>query len=357
LKKLDRYLLRELLIPFLIGTVAVVLMFQANTLIAVSKEMQVQQLPALAIFQYILYRTPGYASMTLPVGMALASSLALSRLTRESELTAMRTAGVSILRVVRPVVIVGCLVALGNFWIVERVMPQSEVRARTMMNQLAMLGAAPTFRSNVVINIKSYTASFGTVSRGAPDEVLLTQILLIERPNPDEVWMYSAKDGTYRAGVWTLREPYLRILKGEDLVVAKGVQNLVINEPISIGNLLAQPQPTEQSLESLSKAIQQNRQMKRPTTELEIAYHSRFSVPAACILFALTGPVFAIRLSRSGAFVGVLLSIVLVLLYYNAFIISTEVIGRLGWVPPVLSAWLPNLIFLVLGFLALRRAE
>ncbi len=357
IKILDRYLMRELLVPFLIGTVAVVLMFQANTLIAVSKELQVQALPAVAIFQYILYRTPGFMSMTLPVGMALASSLAISRLTRESELTAMRSAGVSILRVVRPIFIAGVVVAIGNFLVVERVMPTSEVKARTMMNQLAALGMAPTFRSNVVINIKSYTASFGTVARGGKDEVLLSQILLIERPNPDEVWVYSSPEGIYQGGIWRLKLPYLRIFKKDDLVIAKGTKDLLINEPINIGNMLAEPQATEQSLEDLQKAIAQNRQMKRPTTELEVAYHSRFSVPAACIIFALTGPVFAIRLSKSGAFVGVLLSIVLVLFYYNAYIISTQVIGRFGWTPPWLAAWLPNIIFFVLGLIALRSAE
>ncbi|WP_204352309.1 hypothetical protein, partial [Klebsiella variicola] len=48
----------------------------------------------------------------------------------------------------------------------------------------------------------------------------------------------------------------------------------------------------------------------------------RFSVPAACVVFAIVGPVFAIVFARNGGFVGVFLSIVLVMLYYNAHVLE-----------------------------------
>lgn len=75
MKTLDRYIIRELIVPFLIGTVAVVLMFQANTLIYMMKTYSVSNVPPLALAQIILYKTPDFLRMTLPVGMALASSL------------------------------------------------------------------------------------------------------------------------------------------------------------------------------------------------------------------------------------------------------------------------------------------
>ena len=107
MKRLDRYILREMFVPFLIGTIAVVLMFQINELIALYKNFNLNAVPMTAVLQVILFKTPAYLNMTLPVGVSLASSLAISRLTRESELTAIRSAGVSILRVVRPVMIAG----------------------------------------------------------------------------------------------------------------------------------------------------------------------------------------------------------------------------------------------------------
>ena len=94
MKKLDWYMLKELTVPFLIGTVAVLLMFQANQFIYLFKSVSLQNVPFSAFAQLVLYKTPYWANMTLPVGMSLAASLAMSRITRESELTAIRAANV-----------------------------------------------------------------------------------------------------------------------------------------------------------------------------------------------------------------------------------------------------------------------
>ncbi|HRF60145.1 MAG TPA: LptF/LptG family permease [Fimbriimonadaceae bacterium] len=350
-------MLREMIVPFLIGTLAVVLMFQINMLIYQYKNFQLSNVPLLAVFQVILYKTPEYLSMTLPVGMSLASSLAISRLARESELTAMRSAGVSILRVVRPIVLMGILVAIGNYFVSERLMPAGERLANQRLNEIGMLALNPTFKSNVQLDLGNYSANFGSVERGPEGSIRLSGILLITRPRPGEIVLITAESGIYKEGVWVMRDAYLRAMRGDTLFDAKPTKDVVIEEPINVANFFGERSPNEQTVADLAAAIKERKSQRLPTTQLEVDYHVRFSVPAACIVFALTGPVFAVWLSRAGAFVGVLLSIVLVLVYYNAFIIATQIIGYNGILNPILSAWLPNILFVALGLLALRRAE
>lgn len=356
MRKLDRYVWREMAVPFLIGTGAVVLMFQANLLIALYKTLSLNAVPVAAVFQYVLYKTPYFLNMTLPVGMALASSLAISRLTRESELTAMRSAGVPILRVFLPVVTVGLAVAVANFWLVERVMPSSERAARTLFQEIGVAAIAPDFRSNVVVSLGAYTANIGSVAREG-ERLRLNDVMIFERPRPGEIVMYTAGTGSYDQGRWVLEEPLVRMMKGETLISAKSQENLEILEPISIPSLFQDPLPEEKSLADLRTEIEQRRKLGAPTAPLEVALHTKFSVPAACLVFALTSPVLAVWFARSGAFMGVLLSLILVLLYYNAYVISTEILGRNAWAPPVVAAWLPNAIIAGLGLLALRRLE
>lgn len=358
IKRLDRYILREMVVPFLIGTVAVVLMFQINELIALYKNFNLNAVPVTAIIQVILFRTPTYLNMTLPVGMALASSLAISRLTRESELTAIRSAGVSILRVVRPAVLAGIAVAVLNFWVAERLMPEATRRAIERQNDIGTLALNPEFKSNVNLQVGEYSVSIGTVQKGSQGAIKLTDITLITRPRVGEEVIITAPNGTYKNGVWVIRDTYLRMFKDRNLVDAKPEKDVIIQEPIRLETFFGmQAPPEQQSISQLAQAIEMNKKARVDTTTMEVSYYVRFSVPAACIIFALTGPVFAIWLSRSGAFIGVLLSIVLVLVYYNVFIVSTEIIGRNGWLNPMLSAWLPNILFAALGLLALRRAE
>src|SRR5579859_208265 len=109
--------MRELLVPFLLGTVAVVLMFQANLLIFLFKTFSLSSVPISGIAKLLLYKTPFFLNMTLPVGTALATSLAMSRLTRESELTAFRAAGAPILRVMLPISLFGMLVGFANYYL------------------------------------------------------------------------------------------------------------------------------------------------------------------------------------------------------------------------------------------------
>ncbi|HRI43197.1 MAG TPA: LptF/LptG family permease [Fimbriimonadaceae bacterium] len=358
MKRLDRYIVREMLVPFLIGTVAVVLMFQINELIALYKNFNLSAVPMTAVLQVILFKTPTYLNMTLPVGVSLASSLAISRLTRESELTAIRSAGVSILRVVRPVMVAGVLVAGLNFWVAESIMPSATRKAFERQSDIGTLALNPEFKANVVQQVGEYLASIGSVERGQEGAIKLTDILLITHPRVGETLLITAPSGSYKGGVWVIRQPYLRMFKDRNLVDAKPDQDMLIQEPIRIEQFFGQgPIPEQQSITQLKNAIEMGKKARQDMTMQEVGYYVRFSVPAACIVFALTGPVFAVWLARSGAFIGVLLSIVLVLIYYNVFIVSTEIIGRNGWLDPMLSAWLPNILFAVLGFFALRRAE
>lgn len=357
MRRLDRYVLKELSVPLCIGTVAVLLMFQANLLIALLKQVSMQSIPLDALFKIIWLKTPQFLTMTLPIGTSMGASLALSRLTRESELTALRTAGASIQRVMLPVVAVGALVGVFNFWVIERWVPTSERAANKLMTELAILGAVPEFKSNVIVNLKSSTASFGSVMRSSSEGVEFSDALLIERQRAGEVHVYRSSFGTYTKGVMTLKDARLWIFKGDQLTDVRPEKDLVIYEPISISDLFVPTAPPEKTAEELRTAIAELKGQRRDTVNLEVAYYTKYSVPFSCVAFALVGPVFAIWLGRSGGFIGVLLSFLIVLAYYNAFVISTEILGKNGWLTPTVAAWLPNALFLVLGVFLLRRLE
>lgn len=358
MKKLDWYVLKELSVPFLIGTVSVLMMFQANQLIYIFKNVSIQNVPAAAIFQLILYKTPFWANMTLPVGMSLSASLAISRLTRESELTAMRAVGARILRVVAPVAAFGLLVAIGNFLLVEKIMPPAEKAYNKLQTDVLSLGGLPTFNQNIGIKLKSWHVNFGSVQRGSSGNLILKDVVIFERPQTNQTQITTAKMGTYDGkGNWIMKDTYTWLVSGQTLVSASPGKPIIINQPIEIDSLFGQNLPEEKTLAELRSSIQANKRAGLDSRSEEVQYHNRFAVPASCLVFAIIGPVFAVWFSRSGAFVGVFLSMVLVLVYYNAWVISTEILGKNGWTSPWLAAWLPNIIFIAFGLFAIRRLE
>lgn len=357
IRVIDRYVIRELMVPFLIGTVAVVLMFQANLLIFLMKTYSVANIPALALAQMIWFKTPDFLRQTLPVGMALASSLAISRLARESELTAMRSGGAPIRRVLWPIAAFGLLVAVGNFFLSERLYPVAEKRLNEVSQQAFILGTSPEYKANVLIKLSNNSVLyFASVRRIQEEKLLVQDALLFEQRRTGEVVFYFAQTGTYDHGVMTFDDAEMYIFSAEKLDYYPA-KRMTIDEKITLADVFVSPSSADKTVYELKQTIEEGRRTGRDVTYLEVDYHSRFAIPTACLVFALAGPVFAVLFGRSGGFVGVLLSIMLVMVYYNMFVVSTQIFGRNGWLSPFMSAWLPNILFLAFGLLGLRRLE
>ncbi len=356
MKRLDYYVLKELAVPLFIGTVVFALLFVANDMIYIYKTFNVDAVPPLAIAQLLIFKFPFWLNVTLPIGTALGASLAVSRLARESEITAMRAAGIRVMRVFAPLLFAGVLVAVLDSYVVEQVVPPASKAYRKLVNEVGLLAAVPQFRSNVMLNVDRYTASFGSVARQPNGVVALNDVLMFERPRPNEAVCYKAKNGTYKDGVWKIRAA--NIVRWKDSSVTSIESNdVTIYEPIRIADLFVQPTPEEETSSSLLKAIRQYKASHLSTTNLEIQFHQKLAGPVACLIFAFTGAVLAMRLSKAGPFIGVMVSLGIAWLYFNAYVISGEVLGRNGWVSPIMAAWLPNIVFGAFGLLLVRRME
>ncbi len=141
------------------------------------------------------------------------------------------------------------------------------------------------------------------------------------------------------------------------MVSIKPQKSFQISHKIDALDLMSIPVPEEKSSAQLFEMARQERQQGRSGRPYSIDYHTRFSVPAACVVFAFISPVFAILFSRSGGFAGVLLSVFLIMLYFNAFVISKDILSKIPSVPDWVAGWLPNIVFMLAGILAARRLE
>lgn len=351
-------MLKEMAVPMFWATVVVTLLFQANYLIAEFRFLNISHLNWAAKWQLILLKTPSFLQMSLPVGVSMGGAMSMSRLTRESELTALRAAGVPIMRCILPATVAGMVLGAINFYSGNYLMPKAEVDAYNVQNKMTALGVIPDFASNQIFKLKQYTISVGQIRRIGENKVSLQNVVLFEHPRANQTAITHAQEGVYDHGVWKFPNGFYFLLEGSSLTMAKAKQ-IIFNEKIVIDDFFADPanNADTQTLAALWQSIESFKKSGQKPNELETRYYVRFSVPAACLLFGLVSPVLAVRFAKSGVVAGVILSIFLVLLYYNLYMISTEVFGKQGWMPPMLAAWLPNVIFLVLGIWGVRRLE
>ncbi len=365
IRRLDRYVFKEMLVPFIAGSLIVALLFETNAYIYLAKSFNVENIPLLARAQWLLYQLPSYLKLTLPTGMALSAALSIGRMARESEVTALRAAGTPVMRILRPVLFFGLLAGALNFTIVDRIIPICAKKVRELEAKNALLGLAPsdkTFKANAFIQLDRYAASLGGIRRTPDDKLVINDAMLIERAGGNVVTIVVAPIATYDAGLWDFQRAHIYHVDGLDMTPVAGDEIRIdqtsdLDALFTAGTSNIGANDEEKPPDELRLAIDPPRREKGDPRRYEIELYSRSASGVACAVFAFTSAVFAVHFSRSGGFAGLLVSFSVCVLYYNAYVVSVQILGRQENVPSWFAAWLPNIAFGALGLLWLRKLE
>lgn len=357
MRLIDRMVLSELLVPFLVGTLAVVLMLIGNMLFFYAEQFFATGAPITAVAQMIVYHTPFLLVLTLPVGTALSVSLAVNRLARDSEIVVLRSAGASLRRILLPLFVVGLVVSVVNFWLEESVVPRAERQFRQVRDRIFLMQTAPLLRSNVVFRTREYAFYIGLVERMQGNRAELRDVQVWEMPVTGYPRTILAPRAVYDDGIWRFYDAQVH-LYGEDgfAIDAHTVGEITINLRVALEELLSPPSPEETNSTQLRHQAEELQKAGIPATRLWVGYHFKYSIPFACAVFALCSYPLALYFARAGSFMGVLLAIILVFVFWNTLLMA-RLLGNQGILPPVISAWAPNALFALGGLLMLWRSE
>lgn len=368
MKRLDRYMVREMIVPFLIGQGAVVLMLTGTVLYNNADTFLNNEVPAPAIAKIAYYFLPYLVNLTMPVAMAIAASLAVSRLARDSEITVMRAAGVSLKRIFLPVFIVGILASVGDFYFGERVVPWANQQfERTMTSLSFSKGFRPQAGQVVQSPDQRFAASIGGIETHKDGSARLTNVLVMEGGlygKPPVVT--TAPSADYKNGLWLLHDAQVRYYsadgKQEKFIAAREAQvNFRLAERTFNTIYLQLPlysSAATKTFADLAHEVALQRKMRSVNKQTLLEYYFKLSVPFSCLVFAIACPPLALRFARAGNFMGVLLSIVLVFVYWNT-LLAAKIVGSKypDILPPLVAGWGQNVVFSLVGLYFLWRGE
>lgn len=370
MRLLDRYIVGEMVLPFLTGVFAVIMMLVGNTLFALVDLILKNNIPLAIVSRLVVFNIPTLVVLTLPVGVALAAALAVNRLARDSEATAIRMAGVPLRRIFAPIFVIGLLASLFSFWLGERVVPAANREFAKTQN--AMFGyafsSAPMLVANKVFTYQNYNFFVREASRGVkgnPNALLVHGVMIYEDPTDPKGYpiLITADSAIYDHDVWTLENASIQKLDDHGLVSAdlsakQATLNLQAPMPVLPGNQSTDMagMPDAYSMSQLASQIQLLTKTGQDATTLEVAYQFKMALPFLCLAFALCAPPLALRFARAGSFIGIFLSIVMVFVAWNTLLL-TKALGLSGHLSPFLAAWSPDLLFAALGLYFLWRME
>lgn len=349
----DRYVLSELLKPFVAGVVAFMTIMLSNTLYIFMELIVKSGVDGWTVAQMLFYSLPAIVVVTLPVAYMFATLLALGRLGRDNEITAMRACGVSLSRILAPVIAVSLLISGLGFWLQENVVPWANQQTVEVLKR--MMNREPLQALKEKYFLKTDRRNF-YVNRIDREAGLLEEVYVIDQTQGDFPQVIAAEQARREDTRWVLRNGILRKLEPSGFIDHEiSFERLEIEMEIR-ADMVFSNQLDVRSLASgeARKLIDQKKEQGQDTRADEMDYHTKFALPLATFFTILLAAPIGILFSRMGNYFGVAISIALVFIWYMTYSIFTN-LGKAGTVDPFLAAWVQNIAFGAVGVLLLMQ--
>lgn len=362
MKNLDsvflRYVGRLFAIRFIGLLIFFVIILQALDLLNRSEAiMAADGATTQSIYRYILLRSPQIVSQFTPFAALLATVVTLSSLNLSSEIVIMRAAGMSVHRVLLPIGVACGIIAAAHFTFNELVVVQgSERLAYWEANDFAVdLERDASTRTNIRVNHDGEIIHAAAAARTAGG-VRLTDVVIYDLDAGGLVdAVTEARSAIFEDGAWRL----VNVREAREDVSAADIAPTrpwatSLNPELLFALTL---NPDRSSLPTIVRQIRQLNEDGAATGAAITSLLGRFSKPMSTLLMPLLGAIAGFGVSRQGnqlmrATSGAALGFV----YFVAENLMLAV-GKLGVVPPVLGAFFPFVLFLLVGFAILLAME
>jgi lipopolysaccharide export system permease protein len=353
LKILDWYILREYVKLFLLCFA----FFAALAIVVILLDKEISRLldkdrTIIEAIKIILYKSPGLIMRVpcVPASASLAAFFVLGRFARNNELAAMKSAGVSMYRVIflmgTATFIICILAGIFN----DRIASPAAWRARLLEKRIP------------------YYINRDIIFKGKGDRMYYIQHLRLEDKRAINLRIYefddnnelkseiSASTATWASKTWTLKNGTVRhFANGREIACLPfDVESIYVPEN---PNLFAESgtKPQEMTYAALSKRVKYKRDAGRPVREELVEMHHKIAYPFAPLVVILIAAPLAIQFGRVGIAAGFLVTMFLSFIYWGIATAIFEALGVNGKLPPVIACWAANILFAAIGGIAIWK--
>lgn len=355
-KALDAYLIKSAL-PYVLLALTIlsaILLIQQTAKFA--EVLGSTETPLHLTIQVAANLLPSILIFTLPTSILVGTATGFGQLGHDSELVAMRAAGVGTFRIIAPLLFLGALLSALTFYVAFAVAPGSAQNLKDIALQ-AML-----YRLESPVEPRSfYTGIPGKVvyvREGDKEKGLWGKIFIHWEEKGGEVRLVTARSGRLdfsgEQAELVLDDAILTTLpaggvealaQGAHVTIERSANMRLKDDKLNLGRdaLNRRMREREPELEELDwpGLLRKSRASADPKVrrEASITLHRRLTLALAPIIFAFFGAALGLKVVRGGRSKGVLLSLLAMLLYY-LISIAGEQLGRAGTLPPILGSWL-----------------
>ncbi len=359
---LDRYIFREVLMTFLFGICAFSAVFiGSGTLFRIAQYITEYGASLTAVAKIFVLSLPGVIIWTFPMSMLLGCLLAFGRLSSSSEITAMKSCGVSFYRIACPALVLGFFVSIFAVWFNEYIVPWSNSAYARVVNYEIKGNTAPNSQEHIIIkDIQDGTLNrlvYARLYDSATNRMMGVSLQLFDHGRATHV--ENAEYAEWKQDRWIMHNGSIYDIPEDERTEAQHVLRFdtqVLPVSDSPGAIVrAQKKPEELTIKELREQIAILSARFVNTKKIETELHQRFTIPFASFIFALVAVPLGIQPQRSSSSRGFAIALIIIFIYY-VFMTMGGAIAQSGVMPAMLAVWIPNLVGLLVGLLLMRQA-
>jgi LPS export ABC transporter permease LptF/LPS export ABC transporter permease LptG len=349
MKIIDRYVIRQLLPPILLGLLVFTFVLIIPQIKLNAESFIAKGVSPLIVLKAMVLLVPQALALTIPMSLLLGLLITFTRLSADREFVAMQACGMSLVRLLRPVGAISMICAAATFYIWAIVVPDSNQRFREVAFNVVAQRAEYTVRSRVFFddfpNLVLYVQDVPPAGGG------WNGVFISDSRNNASPAIYLARHG--RVVIDQQKKTIELVLESVAQHTAKAdggyevghFDQLVLTLDSATVFPKAGPERglNEMTIPELrARVAEVVRRGESPHNEL-ITIHRKWSIPVACLIFGLIGIALGATNRRDGTLGSFVLGLLVIFAYYIPMYLGPS-LAKGSLVPPWFAAWLPNIV-------------
>ncbi len=356
---ITRYIVREFTKNFFLALAAFTTIYLVVEFFERINAFMVNKAPADQMAAYFIYKIPFIVFQIAPSAILLSCLITLGLMSKHNEIMAMKSGGIPLARISLPILTVVAVLCLGLLGLSEFIVPATTANANQIRELIVhKRKTSGTYKQNQiwvcgrqsVYNIQVYR----------PDEELLEGITIYRFDvNFRLRQRIDARQARWIDGQWIFSEASVTHFPPDGTPIRKNHPKITLPLPETPQDLkIAEKNPDEMNFQELWDYVDRIERGGFNDSKYRCAMHAKISFPFIGVIMAILGIPIGLQ-KKKGA--GLALALGLCILLSFAFLVVfsfTLELGKAGTLPPLLAAWLGNMIFALVGiylFLSVRH--
>lgn len=351
---LDRYLIREIALPFVLGLVVLTFVLEIPPILREAEALIAKGVEWGVVFRVLLTLLPQALSLTIPMAALLGILVGFGRISADREFVAMQACGVSLMRLARPVSLVALLATAATAHQIIVALPDANQTFREITFNIVASRVEQNVRPRVFFEDFPNRVIY---VRDLPQTGGWRDVFLADTSRPDQTVVYFAREGRILIDR-AQRLVQLQLIDGTthttsgskpEAYESTSFDRIAINlDPETVFRRPPPKGPPEKTFAELRQTIDEAAALGQPAISERFLYQYKLALPLTCPILALMGLALGASARKDGRLASFVLGFGVILVYY-VLLYGARAVAMGGRMDPGLAPWIPNLVMGAVG--------